>query len=146
MDRAADRAGILDTIRGQGRLTEDQINAAARELRMALLEADVALPVIKDFIDKVKVRALGEEITPDTSTQELRALGSRAGVSTDPGWSHGQIVLGMIERLLEENAVRPTLASSTAKPSAVRASFTSSATSSAVPVMVPTRIVMVSAI
>jgi signal recognition particle subunit SRP54 len=54
---------VLDSIRGQGRLTEEQISAAARELRMALLEADVALPVIKDFIDKVKERALGAEIT-----------------------------------------------------------------------------------
>jgi signal recognition particle subunit SRP54 len=54
---------VLDSIRGQGRLTEEQITAAARELRMALLEADVALPVIKEFIDKVKERALGAEIT-----------------------------------------------------------------------------------
>jgi signal recognition particle subunit SRP54 len=54
---------VLDSIRGQGRLTEEQISAAARELRMALLEADVALPVIKDFIDKIKERALGVEIT-----------------------------------------------------------------------------------
>ena len=54
---------VLDSIRGQGRLTEEQVNAAARELRMALLEADVALPVIKAFIDKVKERALGTEIT-----------------------------------------------------------------------------------
>jgi signal recognition particle subunit SRP54 len=53
----------LDSIRGQGRLTEDQINTAARELRMALLEADVALPVIKAFVDKLKARALGAEIT-----------------------------------------------------------------------------------
>ncbi|MCC2657626.1 MAG: signal recognition particle protein [Panacagrimonas sp.] len=53
----------LDSIRGQGRLTEDQINAAARELRMALLEADVALPVIKGFVEKLKARALGAEIT-----------------------------------------------------------------------------------
>lgn len=53
----------LDAIRGQGRLTEDQINTAARELRMALLEADVALSVIKGFIEKVKTRALGAEIT-----------------------------------------------------------------------------------
>ncbi|MGQ0697559.1 MAG: signal recognition particle protein [Panacagrimonas sp.] len=53
----------LDAIRGQGRLTEDQINTAARELRMALLEADVALPVIKTFIEAVKTRALGAEIT-----------------------------------------------------------------------------------
>lgn len=54
---------VLDSIRGQGRLTEEQINAASRELRMALLEADVALPVVKDFVDKVKARALGTEIT-----------------------------------------------------------------------------------
>ena len=53
----------LDSIRGQGRLTEDQINTAARELRMALLEADVALPVIKSFVEKLKARALGAEIT-----------------------------------------------------------------------------------
>jgi signal recognition particle subunit SRP54 len=54
---------VLDTIRGQGRLTEDQISAASRELRMALLEADVALPVVKEFVDKVKARALGVEVT-----------------------------------------------------------------------------------
>jgi signal recognition particle subunit SRP54 len=53
----------LDSIRGQGRLTEDQIITATRELRMALLEADVALPVIKSFIEKLKTRALGAEIT-----------------------------------------------------------------------------------
>ena len=53
----------LDALRGQGRLTEDQIKSAARDLRMALLEADVALPVVKDFVDKVRERALGAEIT-----------------------------------------------------------------------------------
>src|SRR3546814_5711221 len=58
---------VLDSIRGQGRLTEEQINAASRELRMALLEADVALPVVKDFIDKVKTRAVGVEITQSLS-------------------------------------------------------------------------------
>jgi signal recognition particle subunit SRP54 len=54
---------VLDAIRGQGRLTEDQIKDATRELRMALLEADVALPVVRDFIDKVRARAVGTEIT-----------------------------------------------------------------------------------
>ena len=56
-------AGTLDALRGQGRLTEDQVKGAARDLRMALLEADVALPVVKDFVDKVRERALGAEIT-----------------------------------------------------------------------------------
>lgn len=54
---------VLDSIRGQGRLTEEQVAAAARELRMALLEADVALPVVRDFVEKLKQRALGTEIT-----------------------------------------------------------------------------------
>ena len=53
----------LDALRGQGRLTEDQIKNAARDLRMALLEADVALPVVRDFVEKIKARALGAEIT-----------------------------------------------------------------------------------
>ncbi len=53
----------LDALRGQGRLTEDQVATAARELRMALLEADVALPVVREFIDKVKARAVGTEVT-----------------------------------------------------------------------------------
>jgi signal recognition particle subunit SRP54 len=56
-------AGALDALRGQGRLTEDQIKAAARDLRMALLEADVALPVVRDFVEKVRARALGAEVT-----------------------------------------------------------------------------------
>jgi signal recognition particle subunit SRP54 len=56
-------AGALDALRGQGRLTEDQIKNAARDLRMALLEADVALPVVKQFIDRIRERALGAEVT-----------------------------------------------------------------------------------
>ena len=55
-------AAVLDSIRGQGRLTEEQLASASRELRMALLEADVALPVVREFIEKIKVRALGAEI------------------------------------------------------------------------------------
>jgi signal recognition particle subunit SRP54 len=56
-------SGALDALRGQGRLTDDQIKTAARDLRMALLEADVALPVVRDFVEKVRVRALGAEVT-----------------------------------------------------------------------------------
>lgn len=53
----------LDALRGQGRLTEDQVNTAGRELRMALLEADVALPVVREFVERVKTRAIGAEVT-----------------------------------------------------------------------------------
>jgi signal recognition particle subunit SRP54 len=52
----------LKNIRGQGRLTEDNIADALREVRMALLEADVALPVVRDFIEHVRERALGKEV------------------------------------------------------------------------------------
>ncbi|MEO0423176.1 MAG: signal recognition particle protein [Pseudomonadota bacterium] len=52
----------LDGLRGKGRLTEDNIKDALRSVRMALLEADVALPVVKSFIDHVRERAVGEEV------------------------------------------------------------------------------------
>ena len=52
----------LRNLRGQGRLTEDNIKDALREVRMALLEADVALPVVREFIHRVRERAIGEEV------------------------------------------------------------------------------------
>ena len=54
--------GSLDRLRGRGRLTEDNIREALREVRVALLEADVALPVVKDFIAQVNQRAVGQEV------------------------------------------------------------------------------------
>ena len=55
-------AKVVKTLRGQARLTEDNIQDMLREVRMALLEADVALPVIKDFIARVKEKAVGQEV------------------------------------------------------------------------------------
>jgi signal recognition particle subunit SRP54 len=55
-------ATVVKNLRGQARLTEDNISDMLREVRMALLEADVALPVVKDFIAKVKQKALGQEV------------------------------------------------------------------------------------
>ncbi len=55
-------ASVIKNIRGQARLTEDNIQDALREVRMALLEADVALPVVKDFIAAVRQKALGVEV------------------------------------------------------------------------------------
>ncbi len=52
----------VDTLRGRGRISEDNVAETLREVRMALLEADVALPVVKSFIEKVKVQALGAEV------------------------------------------------------------------------------------
>ena len=58
---------VVKTLRGEARLTEANIADAMREVRMALLEADVALPVVKDFIAKVKEKAVGEEVVGSLS-------------------------------------------------------------------------------
>ena len=74
---------VVKTIRGQARLTEDNIKEAMREVRMALLEADVALPVVKEFVGRVRDKAVGQEVigslTPGQALvgvvhDELRAL------------------------------------------------------------------------
>ncbi|HWS02348.1 MAG TPA: signal recognition particle protein [Gammaproteobacteria bacterium] len=58
-DRLTD---TLKRLRGQGRLSEENIQETLREVRMALLEADVALPVVREFIDRVRARAVGQEV------------------------------------------------------------------------------------
>ena len=82
--------GVIKNLRGQARLTEDNIVDAMREVRMALLEADVALPVVKDFIAKVKERANGREVlqslTPgqaviEVVNDELTELMGKANVA-----------------------------------------------------------------
>jgi len=55
-------SGVLDRLTGRGALSEADVEAALREVRVALLEADVALPVVKDFIAKVKIEAVGEAV------------------------------------------------------------------------------------
>ncbi len=57
----------LKNLRGQGRLSEDNIRDSLREVRMALLEADVALPVVKEFIERVREKALGQEVVGSLS-------------------------------------------------------------------------------
>ena len=54
-------------LRGQARLTDDNIKDALRDVRMALLEADVALPVVREFTNRVKERAVGQEVLESLS-------------------------------------------------------------------------------
>ncbi|NQZ52954.1 MAG: signal recognition particle protein [Piscirickettsiaceae bacterium] len=62
-DSLSERLGsTLQKIRGQGRITEDNVKDSLREIRMALLEADVALPVVREFIGRVKERAMGQDV------------------------------------------------------------------------------------
>jgi signal recognition particle subunit SRP54 len=63
-DKLTERlSAVLDTVRGRGRITEENIADALRQVRVALLEADVALPVVKVFIESVKARAVGAEVS-----------------------------------------------------------------------------------
>src|SRR3954469_11927917 len=82
-------AKIVKQIRGEARLTEANIQDALREVRVALLEADVALPVVKHFTEAVRAKALGEEVagslTPGQALvgvvhRELSALMGEANV------------------------------------------------------------------
>ena len=85
---------VVKNLRGQARLTEDNIQDAMREVRMALLEADVALPVVKDFIAHVKERAQGREV--------LQSL--------TPGQAVIQVVHEELTRLMGERSVPLDLA------------------------------------
>jgi signal recognition particle subunit SRP54 len=89
-DSLSDRlAGVFDKLRGRGALSEDDVRSALREVRVALLEADVALPVARDFVDQVTERAIGQEV--------IR--------SVTPGQMVVKIVNdALIEMLGEENA------------------------------------------
>lgn len=61
----------IKNIRGMGRITEENINEATREIRMALLEADVNYVVVKEFINDVKEKALGQEVDKSLKPDEL---------------------------------------------------------------------------
>src|ERR1700674_4853246 len=88
-DTLSDRLeGVFKKLKGQGRITERNIEEALREVRLALLEADVNIKVVRDFVDHVKARALGQEVlrslTPEQHllrfvAEELReAMGGQA--------------------------------------------------------------------
>ncbi len=63
--------GIFDKLRGRGALTEADVTAVLREVRIALLEADVALPVVKKFIEGVRERAIGQDVIRNISPGQL---------------------------------------------------------------------------
>src|SRR5206468_3638847 len=61
---------VFKTLRGEGRLTEQNIEAALREIRLALLEADVNFKVVKAFIDRVRDRAMGQDVLGSLSPSQ----------------------------------------------------------------------------
>ncbi|ADZ68535.1 signal recognition particle protein [Polymorphum gilvum] len=64
-------SGILDKLTGRGALSESDVNEALREVRRALIEADVALPVVRSFTDKVRVRAVGAEVVKSVTPGQM---------------------------------------------------------------------------
>jgi len=77
---------LVKTMRGQARITEDNVQDMLREVRMALLEADVALPVVRDFIARVKDKALGAEVVGSLSPgQALVGIVNRELAATMAG-------------------------------------------------------------
>ncbi|MBY0500500.1 MAG: signal recognition particle protein [Alphaproteobacteria bacterium] len=71
-DALTSRLGsIIEKLRGRGALTEADVNTALREVRVALLEADVALPVVKDFISHVQEKAIGQDVLHSISAGQL---------------------------------------------------------------------------
>jgi len=69
----------IKNLSGQGRLTEDNVKDTLREVRMALLEADVALPVVKQFIDNIREKALGQEVIGSLSPGQALVTGDLDG-------------------------------------------------------------------
>src|SRR5205809_2366868 len=95
-------AKIVKQIRGEARLTESNVQDALREVRVALLEADVALPVVKEFIGRVRTRALGQEVigslTPGQAVvgvvfEELTALMGEGNVALDLATTPPAVIL-----------------------------------------------------
>ncbi len=62
---------VVNRVRGTGRLSDENISDAVRDVRRALIEADVALPVVKDFVDKVRARAVGAEVSRSLSPGQV---------------------------------------------------------------------------
>ena len=78
-DRLTERLSqAVNALSGRGRITEDNIAETVRQVRMALLEADVALPVVKDFTEQVRVRALGADFVVGPGTEEGNTVLARA--------------------------------------------------------------------
>src|SRR5215468_5037501 len=135
LDNLTERLGrVMKTLRGEARLTEANIEDALREVRLALLEADVALPVVKQFIAAVREKALGQEVvgslTPGQALiavvqRELAALMGEAAAPLDLAAAPPAVILlaglqgsgkttsaGKLARLLREERRKKVLLAS----------------------------------
>ncbi len=103
LDNLTERLGrVMKALRGEARLTENNIQDALREVRLALLEADVALPVVKQFITAVREKAVGQDVLSSLSPgqalvgvvhRELSALMGGAAVPLDLATAPPAVIL-----------------------------------------------------
>lgn len=122
---------VVRQLRGQARITEENIQDAMREVRLALLEADVALPVVKEFVNQVKTRAVGQEVLTSLSPgqavigvvyEELTKLMGEANVELNLATTPPAIILmaglqgsgktttsGKLAKLLKERSKKKVL-------------------------------------
>ena len=71
-------SGVFDRLRGRGALSEGDVREAMREVRIALLEADVALPVVREFVDRATEQAVGQQVVKIVNDALVEMLGSDA--------------------------------------------------------------------
>src|ERR671926_747211 len=71
-DALSDRLNeVFDRLRRHGALSEDDVATALREIRVALLEADVALPVVRDFVNSVREKAIGQDVVRSVTPGQM---------------------------------------------------------------------------
>ena len=97
---------LVKQMRGQARMTESNVQDMLREVRMALLEADVALPVVRDFIARVKEKAMGQEVVGSlTPGQALVAVVNRELIATMAGSDIGSTTVSELNLAAQPPAV-----------------------------------------
>jgi signal recognition particle subunit SRP54 len=134
--------GVFDRLARQGKLSESDVNVALREVRLALLEADVNFKVVKEFIDRIRVRAVGKEVMESlTPAQQvvkivndelIELLGKAAPLNLSGNPPHALMLVGlqgagkttMVSKLalrLKQNGQRPLLvAADIYRPAAIQ--------------------------
>ena len=85
----------LNRLRGRGRLTEDNIREALREVRTALLEADVALPVVREFVERVRQRAVGQDVLASLTPGQALVRVVRDELAALMGGSSSELALNV---------------------------------------------------
>ena len=108
-------SGIFDKLKGKGVIDKTSLNEALREIRVALLESDVSLSVAKDFIEKIREKALGQEVVRSVSPAQMvvkivndeliHLLGSENN-EINLSYDKNELKIDQIIKLIEENGAR----------------------------------------